>query len=51
MLAYLRDQPIPSGQCGLLSDQRGWRRPIGAHCDIGAFEYSPYALALPIIRR
>ena len=35
----------------LVSDQRGFRRPLGARCDIGAFEYSPYALALPIIRR
>jgi hypothetical protein len=32
-------------------DQRGWRRPIGTHCDIGAFEYSPYADYLPLIRR
>lgn len=32
-------------------DQRGWRRPIGSHCDIGAFEYSPYAVDLPLIRK
>ncbi len=35
----------------ILTDQRGWRRPIGARCDIGAFEYSPYQLNLPIIQR
>jgi hypothetical protein len=36
--------PIPT-------DQRGFRRPIGARCDIGAFEYSPFALMLPLVRR
>ncbi len=35
----------------LTTDQRGWRRPIGTHCDIGAFEYSPNADYLPLIRR
>ena len=32
-------------------DQRGFMRPIGVHCDIGAFEYSPFALELPLVRR
>ncbi len=32
-------------------DQRGFHRPIGAQCDIGAVEYSPYALYLPLILR
>ncbi|HTP11216.1 MAG TPA: CSLREA domain-containing protein [Anaerolineae bacterium] len=32
-------------------DQRGFHRPIGSHCDIGAVEYSPYALDLPLILR
>ncbi len=32
-------------------DQRGFRRPIGANCDIGAVEYSPYAIDLPLIDR
>ena len=35
----------------ITTDQRGFRRPIGARCDIGAFEYSPFALRLPLIRR
>jgi parallel beta-helix repeat protein len=35
----------------MLTDQRGFRRPIGARCDIGAVEYSPYALYLPLLRR
>lgn len=32
-------------------DQRGFLRPLGAHCDIGAFEATPYNLRLPLIRR
>jgi CSLREA domain-containing protein len=32
-------------------DQRGWHRPNGLHCDIGAVEYSSYAINLPIVRR
>ena len=28
------------------TDQRRFRRPMGAHCDIGAMEYSPYAVFL-----
>ena len=35
----------------LTTDQRGWLRPHGAHCDIGAFEYYPPALWIPLIRR
>ena len=35
----------------LITDQRHFRRPIGLHCDIGAVEYSPYALNLPLILR
>jgi predicted outer membrane repeat protein len=35
----------------LATDQRSFRRPIGAACDMGAFEYSPYALNLPLIMR
>ena len=35
----------------LTTDQRGFRRPIGAQCDIGAFEFSPFGLFLPLIRR
>ncbi len=33
------------------NDQRGFRRPIGPHCDIGAVEYSPDAIDLPLIVR
>jgi hypothetical protein len=33
------------------TDQRGLRRPFGSSCDIGAFEYSMYIYALPIIHR
>ncbi len=32
-------------------DQRGFRRPIGVKCDIGAVEYSPYALYTSLIRK
>ena len=32
-------------------DQRGFRRPIGPYCDIGAVEYSPYAIDLPLVLR
>jgi len=35
----------------LITDQRRFRRPIGLRCDIGAVEYSPYALNLPLILR
>ena len=31
-------------------DQRGWHRPIGLSCDIGAVEVGPY-MYLPLIRR
>jgi parallel beta-helix repeat protein len=33
------------------SDQRGFHRPIGPQCDIGAVEYSPYAVDLPLVRK
>jgi hypothetical protein len=32
-------------------DQRGFLRPLGGRCDIGAFEYSPFSLHLPVVRR
>jgi hypothetical protein len=36
----------------LLTDQRGFARVVGAHCDIGAFEYSPLLhIYLPLILR
>ena len=35
----------------LTTDQRRFRRPIGPRCDIGAVEYSPYAIGLPLILR
>lgn len=35
----------------ITTDQRGFRRPIGARCDIGAVEYSPYALYLSLVQR
>jgi len=34
----------------LTVDQRGFPRPIGPQCDIGAVEYSPYALYLPFVQ-
>jgi CSLREA domain-containing protein len=40
------DKGNPSGCLGpnnapLTTDQRGYQRPAGAHCDIGAYEYEP----------
>ncbi len=35
----------------LTIDQRGFRRPIGPGCDIGAVEYYPHVLDLPLIRK
>ena len=35
----------------LTTDQRRFRRPIGPRCDIGAVEYSPYSIDLPLIQR
>jgi hypothetical protein len=36
----------------LTTDQRGATRPVGARCDVGAFEYSPpLYLYLPLILR
>ncbi len=34
----------------LTIDQRGWRRPIGARCDIGAVEAGPHVY-LPLVQR
>ena len=31
-------------------NQRGWRRPIGLNCDIGAVEVGPYAYPLLVTR-
>jgi len=31
--------------------QRGFARSIGERCKIGAFEYPPYALYLPLVNR
>ncbi|MBI5879880.1 MAG: CSLREA domain-containing protein [Chloroflexi bacterium] len=50
------DMGNPAGCAGfngslLAHDQRGFMRSINGRCDIGAFEYSPYVLALPLIRR
>jgi hypothetical protein len=40
----------PAG--GVLTiDQRGFPRPHGSYCDIGAFEYYPPSLFLPFVRR
>ncbi len=36
---------------GLSADQRGFARPRGPHCDIGAVEYYPPGPFLPLIRR
>jgi hypothetical protein len=33
------------------TDQRGAPRPLGAHCDIGAFEYYPFRIFLPLVFR
>ncbi|HZY43578.1 MAG TPA: choice-of-anchor Q domain-containing protein, partial [Anaerolineae bacterium] len=36
----------------LTTDQRGWARPVGVRCDVGAFEYSPpHYVYLPLILR
>ena len=32
-------------------DQRGFRRPLGGKCDIGAVEWSPWATFLPTLQR
>ena len=41
---------IPSGSCLVTTDQRGWPRPIGSGCDIGAYEFG-YLIYLPLIMR
>ena len=35
----------------LTTDQRGFARPRGPHCDIGAVEYYPPGPYLPLVRR
>ncbi len=36
----------------LTADQRGFSRPVGVRCDVGAFEYRPLrSLYLPVIQR
>jgi CSLREA domain-containing protein len=42
---------VDAGEChdALPTDQRGVPRPYGPGCDIGAFEYTPYRLYLPVI--
>jgi hypothetical protein len=42
---------IPTGSCLVLTDQRGMKRPMGFGCDIGAYEFEEYLLALPLILR
>ena len=36
---------VPAGQCTVATDQRGYGRPAGALCDIGAYEYGAVAPA------
>jgi CSLREA domain-containing protein len=40
----------PNG-AAISSDERGFRRPIGPRCDIGAVEYSPYAAYVSLVRK
>lgn len=35
----------------IITDQRGFHRPAGSRCDIGAYEYYSYSLSLPLILR
>ena len=42
---------IPAASCVLPTDQRGVTRPLGAACDIGAYETLIYWSRLPIILR
>lgn len=35
----------------ITTDERGWPRPFGARCDIGAFEYSPWGVYLPLVMK
>ena len=57
MHALLGGSPaIDAGACALATDQRGQSRPVdgnldgSAGCDIGAFEFTPVKLYLPILR-
>lgn len=42
-----------AGGAPITTDQRGYPRPIGPLCDIGAFEYNPYTSTnfLPMLQR
>jgi len=42
---------IPLGVCTLTVDQRGFIRPFGSGCDIGAVEMEMYIIYLPLIIR
>lgn len=48
---------IDAGSCQTATDQRGVARPVDgnldgqAQCDIGAYEFEPLRLYLPIMRR
>ncbi len=43
--------PGSGGNACLATDQRGVTRPVGLHCDIGAFEGTIYPLYLPLIEK
>lgn len=47
--ALLKSSPainaIPSAKCAVKTDQRGYARPVGGACDIGAYEYAAIAPA------
>src|SRR5579859_292316 len=42
---------VDNNSVPLDTDQRGFPRVVGASCDIGAFEYLPPVLYLPLVRR
>ena len=42
---------MDASHSALTTDQRGFARPGGASCDIGAFEYYPPGPFLPLVRR
>ena len=42
---------VDNNSVPLATDQRGFARVVGASCDIGAFEYLPPVLYLPLMRR
>ena len=45
------DGCVDNNSVPLDTDQRGIPRVVGASCDIGAFEYLPQVLYLPLVRR